>query len=209
MSIIDIHTHLGCPANWQSITSFTPDEFPQSGCETPFSIGIHPWFISADPASQLLRLRSIVESCGPIAVGECGLDALRGPSVDVQESVLLKQLDLAVENNLPVVFHVVRKYDIILNLVKRYHGSLRSIVHGFRGSPELASQLRHAGLEISFGRVFNIDSVTATPLDRLFVETDGKCQIIDVLEAISRAKGVGIDELKKSVIMNTSIFFNQ
>lgn len=209
MSIIDIHTHPGCSVNCQSITSFTPDEFPDDGYETPFSIGIHPWFISADPASQLLRLRSIVESYSPVAVGECGLDALRGPSIGVQESVLLKQLDLAVENDLPVVFHVVKKYDILLNLVKRYYGSLRSIVHGFRGSPELASQLRHAGVEISFGRAFNIDSVAATPLDRLFVETDGKCQVADVLEAISRAKDVGIDELKERVILNTSIFFNQ
>lgn len=209
MSIIDIHTHPGCSVNCQSITSFTPDEFPDDGYETPFSIGIHPWFISADPASQLLRLRSIVESYSPVAVGECGLDALRGPSIGVQESVLLKQLDLAVENDLPVVFHVVKKYDILLGLVKRYHGSLRSIVHGFRGNPQLASQLRHSGIEVSFGRSFNAASLIEIPLDRLFVETDGKCDISEVLNSIALVKGVDVVALAEQVKRNTSIFFAQ
>lgn len=136
------------------------------------SIGIHPWDV--DPAAELplASLREAASDPRVVAIGEIGLDALRGPALDLQQQWLIPQLRLAEEMHLPVVLHVVKTYDRILALRKLLSPAVPWIIHGFRGKPRLARQLTDAGLFISLGVHHNPLVPAAITPDRLFHESD-------------------------------------
>jgi Tat protein secretion system quality control protein TatD with DNase activity len=50
--------------------------------------------------------------------------------------------------NKPVVLHIVRCYQELFAILKRY--SLRVMVHGFNGSPELLNELWKRDITVSF-----------------------------------------------------------
>ena len=175
----DFHTHnlqaepgeaiINMPREWL----FHPELFkPREGAL--YSAGIHPWWTEDEAASALMakHLPHLLMHPQVVAVGECGLDALQGASLDEQESILLQQLQLAEEMHLPVTLHIVRTFDRILHLCKQMPHHTPWTVHGFRGKPALARQLLAAGLNLSYGKKRNEESYLITPPDRRFEETD-------------------------------------
>jgi TatD DNase family protein len=62
------------------------------------------------------------------------------------------------------------------------------IIHGFRGKPQLARQLINQGFYISLGELFNPQTATIIPTNRLLFETDESTLDIDTI--IERIKGV-------------------
>ena len=60
---------------------------------TYFSAGIHPW--DSDREIAISKLEQLVAHHNCLAVGECGLDKLKGPDLKVQQKVFLMQLELA------------------------------------------------------------------------------------------------------------------
>ena len=107
-----------------------------------------------------------------VALGECGLDALRGAPLDVQERLLMQQLEWAEEHALPVTLHIVKAFDRLLHISKAFRHTSTWTVHGFRGKPALAEQLLNAGLDLSFGTKRNEQSFALTPPSRRHEETD-------------------------------------
>ena len=175
----DFHTHnllaepgeaiINLPREWL----LHPELFlPREGAL--YSAGIHPWW-TADKASTALmadHLPHLLAHPQVVAVGECGLDALQGTSLDEQEAVLLFQLQLAEEMHLPVTLHIVRTFDRLLHICKLRSHHTTWTVHGFRGKPALARQLLDAGLNLSYGKKRNEASYLMTPPERRFEETD-------------------------------------
>ena len=177
-SPFDFHTHrLDAPAGAAIISM--PREWllrPHSielrpGCL--YSAGIHPWWTASPSAglmlSQLPRLLALPQV---VAVGECGIDPLRGASLDEQQQLLHSQLLLANQFGLPVTLHVVRRFDIILHLHKHLAPHTTWTVHGFRGGAPLARQLTAAGLHLSFGPQRRAEAWHATPPHMRHEETD-------------------------------------
>ena len=87
-----------------------------------FSVGIHPWDVHADWPAQVEWLRQIVEEdrgAGGtrriVAIGECGLDKLQGPSMDVQMACFHAQIDVARQWRLPVIVHCVKAWDELIS----------------------------------------------------------------------------------------------
>ena len=104
-------------------------EFAFSGLM--YSAGVHPNFDECD-----LEIEDIARLCEEKriwAVGEIGLDR-NGPEIETQKSLLIKQLELAVEHGLPVVLHIVGHQQAAYEILKRY--PLRYLVHGYAGSLE-------------------------------------------------------------------------
>lgn len=96
-----------------------------------FSAGIHPNYPECD-----LDLSDVAALCSERkiwAVGEIGLDR-NGPPIAKQEELLVKQLELASGNNLPVVLHIVGHQQRAYEILKTY--PLRYLVHGYAGSIE-------------------------------------------------------------------------
>lgn len=150
-----------------------PERFvPRKG--VMYSAGLHPW-LTGTPllARQVLdSLPAWLAHPQVVAVGECGLDALRGADMEVQTGFLTEQLKMADETELPVVLHVVRAFDRLLHLRKTMRPRVKWTIHGFRGKPALAQQLLDAGFDLSFGIKHNAAAYALTPPERRWHETD-------------------------------------
>ena len=177
--MMDFHTHnleaeagkaiINMPSHWLLFPEdFTPRE------DALYSAGVHPWW-TEDTESALQMLKSLPRLLSHpqvVAVGECGLDAMRGARMEVQEEILLQQLLLSEQMHLPVTLHVVKAFDRLLRINKRFAHKETWTIHGFRGKPALARQLLAAGFDLSFGRKRNEESYQLTPPDRRREETD-------------------------------------
>lgn len=166
----DVHTHR-LDAGPDAIINLPLDsiaDVPADG--RSYSVGVHPW--EADAQVDWERLREAASLPQVVAIGECGLDALRGPALDVQEPVLVRQAHLAEELGKPLIIHCVRAYGRLMELRRGLSPSQPWLVHGFRGKPELARQLVSLGFEISLGPKFNPGVLSAIPPILLHRETD-------------------------------------
>ena len=99
--------------------------------------GIHPW--QADKAF------GVPDLSGKLAIGECGLDALRGPSLEVQEEVFRGQIALSERLGKPLIIHCVKALDRLLKVQKTPIPSQKWMFHGFRGKPQQLRSLLDAG----------------------------------------------------------------
>lgn len=139
--IIDSHTHIPRP---QAVVNRAPDALEQPGML--YSVGVHPW--DADTCNSG-ALEDAVSSRQTVAVGETGLDSLRGPDIATQTRVFLLHAELAEKYRKPLIIHCVKQLDAILALRRRLNPSQPWIMHGFRGKPQQAVQLLRAGFYIS------------------------------------------------------------
>lgn len=174
---LDVHTHnLWAPAgkaiiNLPEEALLSPGDFSlREGCL--YSVGIHPWWTAQKMDAYYYGLQLWSMHPQVVAIGECGLDKLRGGSLDFQEEVFLRHLRLANELNKPVIIHCVRAFDRLLRLHREVSPLRERIVHGFRGKPALAQQLLAAGFYLSFGLYYHEDSFRLTPPERRYCETD-------------------------------------
>ena len=164
----DFHTHR--PLSPRAIINTAPGDMRPPGYL--YSVGIHPWD-SAD-ASQSDFEALLVDAGRPdvVAIGECGIDRLRGPQEALQRSVFIPQLEIAESVGKPVIIHCVRATDAILALRRSMRPNVDWILHGFRGKPETARQLARAGIFISLGERFNPAVLSAVDPAMIVRETD-------------------------------------
>lgn len=175
---MDFHTHnLNAPA-CEAIINLPVEALLPSGnfCFQEgkcYSAGIHPWWTNREDVEALFEgLQRVLTIPAVVALGECGIDRLRGAEMPVQEQWFVRQIQLAEEHQLPVTIHCVKAFDQILRLHKNLRPTTRWTIHGFRGKPALAKQLLDQGFDLSFGRHFNAQSFALTPPERRHQETD-------------------------------------
>ena len=147
------------------------------------SLELHPWKLPErfEPLSPAFR-----EALnGAAALGEIGLDRLRGPTLTVQQNYLEELLGLAAERHKPVVIHCVRATEELLGMLKHFP-ELRVLFHGFRGKPERLARLRERGLRVSLGRAALNDAalvehLRSSGLDGIGFETDEAPEPIEIV----------------------------
>lgn len=145
-----------------------------------------------------------------VAIGEIGIDPLHGASVERQEQLLRYQLQVAADARMPVVFHIVRRYDILLKLHAEFRPVSASAVHGFRAKPEVAAQLADAGIYMSIGPKFNAETVKMIPRELLLLETDElpESEIRNVIAAVADVRGMRQGALADLARENLRRFLN-
>lgn len=171
----DIHTHGRRGPRILTNLRWPEEPAESDAAGAAYSAGIHPWDTAAESFSEadaMAWLENIARRPDVLAIGECGLDALRGAPLPDQERVFLAQCRLGARLGKPVIVHCVRTWDRLLRIRRLLPQDLQMVVHGFRGRPALARQLLDAGFDLSFGQKFNPESFAATPPDRRFRETD-------------------------------------
>lgn len=199
MKLFDIHTH-------------NVDSNPQSSIYNSkayidgrrISIGIHPWNIDDSWKELFSAIKKEASKENVCAIGECGIDKLKSPATaEFQKEVFKVHAMLAEKVKKPLIIHCVKGLDEIIALHKEITPEQAWIIHGFRGKPQQAEQLIKNGFYISFGEKFNSDSLKATPIEKLFIESDeSNIEIDEIYRRIAEARGCTTEELALSVINN-------
>ena len=148
-----------------------------------YALGIHPLFTPQASQDDLhilaLALQQYAEDPRLIAVGEIGLDGFV-PGLDMARQQLFykPQLKLAQQHNLPVVLHVRRSADLLLQGLRQTPVK-GGIAHAFNGSLQQAQQFIAMGFKLGFGGALTFERAnqlrmlaTQLPLDALVLETD-------------------------------------
>jgi len=180
----DFHTHkkFSAAAALYSVTEMDGRRF----C----SLEKHPWNLT-DKFD--FEPDVFAEELAPFdALGEIGLDRLRGADMTIQTGFLKKVLPIAQEMNKPVVFHIVRAWEEFFSIIKPYR--VRMMVHGFRGSAELLLELWKRGITVSFHKsVINrqdiITSLSGAGKFGFESDDDPECDVSILIESVAKATG--------------------
>lgn len=170
MNIRDVHTHC-LDAGPDAVINIEPDRgLPPHG-GPHFSTAVHPWR-SAEAETLWPLVEAAATDARIVAVGECGLDRLRGAAMPEQIELMRRHALLAERVGKPLIVHCVRAWAELLALHRSVRPAQPWVVHGFRGAPALAQQLLDAGMYISLGPKFRPDTAAMIPAHRLLLETD-------------------------------------
>ena len=211
MQFLDIHTHQEGKEDGVrrilslSLTRGTKVTLPE---DQELSLGLHPWFATMEHLDDdYLKLAEIAKQTRVKLIGECGLDRLKGESLENQLIILRKQLRLANELHKPVILHCVRCFDELMSLQKEMKIGVPLIIHGFNKDEELGRKLLDKGFYLSFGKaIIHADSGAADLVkhtDMFFLETDAAdCSIQDIYQAAANLKNTTVEEMKALIFAN-------
>ena len=186
--LVDIHTH-----------------HPRPDVVSPRMAGIHPW--DAERGSDLPDFAH----CD--IIGETGLDYACEVDRLAQERLFRAHLEAAERLQKPVVLHTVRAFEPTIKILAEYN--IAGVVfHGFIGSQQQAAEALRRGYYLSFvSRSLRSSktrqAIVATPLDRLFCETDDdpSLDIASVYAEVAEIKGVTLAELERYIYENYKRLF--
>ena len=146
------------------------------------SVGVHPHDAKNCSLSVIENLVSLSKHPKVRAWGEIGLDYNRmySPKAD-QEKWFQKQLEIAAQLDLPVIFHERDSNGRFLEILKNhFNDGVNGVVHCFSGNRDELKQYLELGLHIGVTGIITIkgrgthlrELVPAIPVDRLVIETD-------------------------------------
>ena len=207
----NIHTHASVHPG-SEILSLAPEELSTTHRLVHASASIHPWFLTEGNADiQWKTLRDSVNDKRIVAIGECGLDKLKGPSMELQTSVFKQEAALAENCSLPLIIHCVKAFNELIQIKKEISPRQPWIIHGFRGKAALALDCIRHGFYLSVGSNFQENALKAIPLDRLFIETDESEENIgSIYQHIAETKGISLLELTEAINKNVrEVFFKR
>lgn len=144
------------------------------------ALGLHPYFLDQHCSEDLLYLQQLLEQQhGIIAIGEIGLDfAIRSLDRKKQLDLFAQQLDIARKYVLPVILHVRKAHDVVIQLLekKSIHGGT---VHAFNGTLQQAERYIDMGFCLGFGGMLTYPHsrklhklACQLPRESLVLETD-------------------------------------
>lgn len=152
-----------------------------------YALGIHPLYVAEAADEDLDRLDQALTAHRDdprlVAVGEIGLDLFvpaltEEPLRSRQQHFYREQLRLARRHGLPVILHVRRSADLLLQQLRRIEVS-GGIAHAFNGSEAQAHAFTDRGFALGFGGAMTFDTARqfrrlagTLPLDALVLETD-------------------------------------
>lgn len=145
------------------------------------TLGVHPHegVLYSDSVHEYLEKN--LHHPEVVAVGEIGLDYYYNQSPrEVQIEAFERQLELAKKFNLPVEIHTRDAEADTVEVLKKFKGDVKGVIHCFTGTGDLAKKCLDLGYNISISGVVTFKNATdlretvtnIVPLNRLHVETD-------------------------------------
>jgi len=109
----------------------------------------------------------------PVAIGEVGLDYhYEGYDREAQIRLFEEMLQLAVDNGLPVSFHVREAFDDFFPVVANF-SEVRGVVHSFTDNKKVLRRiLNETGFYIGVNGLATYSTLPLPPLERILLETD-------------------------------------
>jgi TatD DNase family protein len=192
------------------------------------AVGVHPHETKHGMDSVIELLKQ--NNPKIIAIGEIGLDYFYDYSPrDTQKKLLEQQLQLAVDNNLPVIFHIREGYDDFWPIIDNFSESeIRAVMHSFTDSQENLEKSLSKGYYIGLNGLCTfikdekmIAMLNSVPLDKMLLETDapyltpkpfrGKVNepayVKNIAEFIANSRGITVESLSKITSKNACDLF--
>ncbi|MAE86788.1 MAG: hypothetical protein CMB80_28895 [Flammeovirgaceae bacterium] len=212
-AFLDFHTHSLREHDRDDVIEILSIHLGQDKPHDLFTIGMHPWWTD-DPITPEQKTRLVSELTKPacLAMGEIGLDNLKGPDMVLQMNILRSLLDVAKETGKPVIIHCVRAFDQLLKIKKEYPSIEKWCVHGYGRHNTLAKQLIDQGFHLSLMPSKDekyAEWFKSLPMERLFLETDSmpNVRITQVYEQVAEVTGMSLHALKNQMSQNAKEFF--
>lgn len=191
------------------------------------AVGIHPNEAVKMNTAALFEIQELIKHPKVVAIGEIGLDYHYDfCSKEVQKECLLSQIEIAIDNSLPIIVHDREAHADCLDLI--LNTQAKGVFHCFTGSVEMAKIILKKEFYISFGGSLTFKNAKKTvevakyvPLDRIVVETDspymspsphrGKrnesSYVRYVIEKLAEIKDVSFDEVERVTTSNALNLF--
>lgn len=202
-------------------------------CDTEVGLypafGLHPVFLKQHYPNDIKKLENLLERVRPVAVGEIGLDFYI-KDLDQQQQIELfeKQLFIAKKYELPVILHVRKAHDQVLQLLKKIKVK-GGFCHAFNGSMQQAEKYIELGFKLGFGGTLTYKNSTkihqlakSLPLESIVLETDAPDMvveshrgernspeyIVDALFVLATIKNESVEFIAKQTTQNANNVMN-
>ena len=175
-----------------------------------YSVGLHPYNVGkVDDEDTLNKVRLSTENLNVFAIGEIGLDKSIEAPLEHQMRVFESQVEIAEFADLPVILHVVKAFNELVEFMKVHKPVVPMIIHGYNGSSQMAETLLNSGFLLSFGEAIakehskSVESLLTVPVEKLFLETDeGDLDIREIYHFAAEVKGISLDHLRVQIYEN-------
>lgn len=193
------------------------------------ALGLHPVFIAQHHADDVNKLEQLLEKVSPVAIGEIGMDFYlkdldKGKQIDLFEQQLL----VAKKHNLPVILHVRKAHDQVLQLLNKIKVK-GGFCHAFNGSLQQAEKYIALGFKLGFGGTLTYENSSkihalakALPLESIVLETDAPdmvveshrgqrnspAYIIESLNALANIRNEDIQVIAEQTTLNVNDIIN-
>ncbi len=192
------------------------------------TVGIHPHDARLYSDEHSERLKALARQEGVVGIGEIGLDYHYDNSPrDAQRNAFVRQLEVAVELQLPVVIHSREARKDTMRIL-RESGATRGVMHCFSGDRHMAEEAMALGFYISIAGPVTFKNArrlaeiaTSVPDEYLLVETDapyltpvphrGKrnepAYLVHTVERIAELRGVRPSDIARITTVNARRLF--
>ncbi len=194
------------------------------------TVGLHPTSLDDYSDNFFVYLEDLIKNNDNIVgIGECGLDYYWDDSKkELQKLVFLKQIELSIKYNLPLIIHSRDAIGDTLEVLKSVGKPLKGVMHGYSGSLEMAREFIKLGLKIGIGGVVTFKNaknvkevVKELDLSNFILETDcpyltptpyrGKRNapyyIPLIASEIANIKNIDIKEVEEATTNNANLLF--
>ena len=200
--------------------SFKAAEFAaQNPTKLFWSYGIHP--------NEFDKPRKDVQfehKNRPIAIGEVGLDYHYGENDKLDQARLLEEmLDLAIREDLPLIFHVREAFDDFFAILDNFSSAkIRGVVHSFSDNKKNLRKSLERDFYIGVNGLATYSTLPMPPIERILLETDAPflapvplrgqtnqpANVYHVAKWLSEKLGLDFEEVAKITTENSETLFN-
>lgn len=213
---LDFHTHSMRQKHRKDVMEIISVHLGQEKEYEYYTVGMHPWWTeqSISP-TQTLQLEQLLKKDKCLAMGEMGLDNLKGPSMKSQMDILRSLLKIAEEHDKSVVIHCVRAFDQLIQIKKEFPKIHNWCIHGYGRHATLARQLINQGFYLSLMPTMPWNKyeelLKVLPPDRFFLETDSMAEanIVDIYEHVAGILSIEVPDLCRQMNQNAKQFFKR
>ena len=192
--------------------------------------GLHPAYVSKNNDNEMDLVIKNLENYDCVAVGEIGIDLYwEKKFLDQQKIVFEKQIELALNYNLPIVIHCREAFDHIYQILIKYsQNNLRGVFHCFTGNEEQANKICDLNFKLGIGGVVTFKNggldkfLNNVNLKNIVLETDspylapepyrGKrndsSYLIHIVDKLSEIYGLENHEIASITTNNAVELFN-
>jgi TatD DNase family protein len=192
-------------------------------------VGIHPTELPAKLSKEDWdKMRRMATSPRVVCISETGLDFLpTSPPHELQCEAFRRQINIAIECKLPIVFHSREAHTHVLRILEEEKAHrVGGIMHYFQADLPIAKKATEQGFLVSFAkpllRLPTLQEVARElPLDSIVLETDATpqpwkhhrqnwtepWQVKLVAEKLAELKGVSFEKLAEATTANVRKLF--